>query len=168
MAFKEFVEELYAPMGGVTVRAMFGGLGVFKDAVMFALAVDDVLYLRADSASGVAFAKEKSPQFIYKGMTGREVAMPYWRLPDRLLDDPDDFLAWSETAFAAAMNAATVKAKGKKPTGKAITGKTAASAKPAAGKRPAKKVAAKHPTAKKPRAKTTTTKKLSATRTRKR
>ena len=49
MAFKEFLEELFAPIGGVTVRRMFGGLGIFKDGVMFALVVDDVLYLKADA-----------------------------------------------------------------------------------------------------------------------
>jgi DNA transformation protein len=157
MAFKEFLEELYAPMGGVTVRAMFGGLGVFKDAVMFALAVDDVLYLRADPTSGGVFASENAPQFIYKGMTGREVAMPYWRLPERLYDDPDDFIIWSETAFAVAMRAATVKAKGKKRPVKATT--SAKKAAPSKAK-PAKKTApAKRPTrsskspAKKPAAK---------------
>jgi DNA transformation protein len=54
MAFKEFLEELFAPVGGVTVRAMFGGLGVFKDAVMFALALDNVRYLRAASTANRA------------------------------------------------------------------------------------------------------------------
>ena len=36
--FHEFVMELFAPMGPVTVRRMFGGAGVFKDGLMFALA----------------------------------------------------------------------------------------------------------------------------------
>ena len=65
VAFKEFLEDLYAPIGGVSVRGMFGGLGVFRDAIMFALVVDDVLYLRADEAKRAALREEKAPQFVY-------------------------------------------------------------------------------------------------------
>jgi DNA transformation protein and related proteins len=118
MAFKQFLEELYAPMGGVTVHAMFGGLGVFKDATMFALAVEDVLYLRADASTEANYAQEQAPQFIYRGMKDREVAMPYWRLPERLYDDPDEFIVWANAAFDAAMRAAAEKAKGKRPANK--------------------------------------------------
>jgi len=120
MAFKQFLEELYEPLGGVTVRSMFGGLGVFKQAVMFGLVFDDVLYLRADEATAGRYADERSPQFIYKGMKGREVTMPYYRLPDRLYDDADEFIAWSNAAFAAAMTAATLKVKGQKSRGKTV------------------------------------------------
>jgi DNA transformation protein len=123
MAFKEFLQELYQPMGGVTVRAMFGGLGVFKDGLIFALGVDDVLYLKADAKTEPRFAAEKSAKFIYKGMKGRQIAMPYWRVPDRLYDDPDEFLAWSNAAFDVARQGAAEKAKGKRPAAKKAVAK---------------------------------------------
>jgi DNA transformation protein len=129
VAFKEFLEDLYAPMGGVSVRAMFGGLGVFKDAIMFALAVDDVLYLRADEQSELRYAQEKAPRFVYRGMKGREVPMPYWQLPERLYDEPDEFILWATAAFDAARRAAAAKGKGK-------SAKKAQSAKPATAKAP--------------------------------
>ena len=125
MAFKQFLEELYAPMGGVTVRAMFGGLGVFKHATMFALAVDEVLYLRADASTEASYAREQVPQFVYRGMKGREVAMPYWQLPERLYDEPDEFIVWAKAAFDAAMRAAAEKAKGKRPARKGTAKKAA-------------------------------------------
>jgi DNA transformation protein len=137
MAFKEFLEELYEPMGGVTVRAMFGGLGIFKDALIFGIAFDDALYLRADEATAVRFAAESATQFVYRGMKGREIEMPYYRLPDRLYDEPDEFIAWSEAAFGVAQRAAREKAQRKKPARKA-----AASTKPrsqAATKKPARR-----------------------------
>jgi DNA transformation protein len=130
MAFKEFLEELYAPMRGVTVRAMFGGLGVFKDALIFGIVFDDVLYLRADDRNSARFAAERSPQFVYRGMKGRQIAMPYYRLPERLYDEPEEFVAWSEAAFEVAVRAAAEKAKGKKTARKrAAAGKTAAAKK---------------------------------------
>ena len=46
--FKDFVTELLDGFGPVTIRNMFGGAGVYADGVMFAILVDDVLYLKAD------------------------------------------------------------------------------------------------------------------------
>ncbi len=37
-----------AGFGPVTVRPMFGGAGIFRDGLMFALIADEVLYLKAD------------------------------------------------------------------------------------------------------------------------
>ena len=34
--FHEFVAELFAPMGPVSIRRMFGGAGIYADGVMFA------------------------------------------------------------------------------------------------------------------------------------
>src|SRR6186713_1766057 len=104
MAFKEFLQELYQPMAGVTVRAMFGGLGVFKDGVMFGLGSSEgIYYLRADDKTVDRFVAEGSEPFVYGGMKDRIATMPYYRLPERLFDDTDEFLAWSEAAFAAAL-----------------------------------------------------------------
>ena len=37
--------------------------------------------------------------------------MSYWRLPDRLYDDPDDLALWAKRAFALARQKAAVKPK---------------------------------------------------------
>ena len=47
-SFKEFLIEQMAGFGPVTIRAMFGGAGVMRDGLMFALIDDEVLYLKAD------------------------------------------------------------------------------------------------------------------------
>lgn len=39
--FHEFVAELFAPLGSVSIRRMFGGAGVYFEGVMFALLADD-------------------------------------------------------------------------------------------------------------------------------
>ena len=122
--FAEHLEDLFAPLGGVKLRKMFGGIGVFRDGIMFGLVADDVLYLKADETTSPDYAAEGCGPFVYQGM-GREVAMPYWRLPDRLYDDADDFRAWAEAAVAVARR----------------------TAKPKKAKRPAKKAAAKAKTA---------------------
>ena len=102
-AFNELLEELFEPVGGVSLRRMFGGIGVFKDGVMFGLVDDDVLYLKADDATRPRFEAEGSEPWVYRaGIAPSRSTMPYWRIPERLFDDTDEFAAWARTAFAVA------------------------------------------------------------------
>src|SRR6185503_8658924 len=107
-------EELFAPLRGVTFRKMFGGVGIFKDGIMFALVSVGVLSLKGDGRTSIDFAAEGSGRWTYPGMRGKATAMPYWRLPDRLLDDPDEFAEWTRKAFVVAQQT-------KKPKTKAAT-----------------------------------------------
>lgn len=102
--FQNFLEELFEPVGGVSFRRMFGGLGVFRDGLMFALVADDVLYLKADRDTSLAFTEEGCGPFVYDGKH-RPVAIQYWRLPKRLYDDPDEFRQWALNAVAVAARA---------------------------------------------------------------
>ncbi len=99
--FRAFVEEFFEPVEGTSVRAMFGGLGVFREGIMFALAADEVLYFRADAETEPAFEAEGCEAWVYPGKN-RPMTMPYRRVPERLFDERDEFRAWALTAFAAA------------------------------------------------------------------
>lgn len=44
--FVEFVIEQISFIGGLRVRAMFGGYGVYRDDRIFAIIVDERLYLK--------------------------------------------------------------------------------------------------------------------------
>jgi DNA transformation protein and related proteins len=102
----EFIRELFAQFGPVTVRRMFSGAGIFRDGLMFGLIIRDVIYLKADETNVAAFEREGSVPFTYtRGRTsGRpsQHALPYWRLPERLYDDPDELAEWARCAFAVA------------------------------------------------------------------
>jgi DNA transformation protein len=109
--FNDLLEELFAPLGGVSLRRMFGGVGVFKEGIMFGLVADDVLYLKADETTSPGYETEGCGPFVYEGMKARTVTMPYWRLPDRLLDEPEEFTRWADAAFAVAVRTAKPKKK---------------------------------------------------------
>lgn len=98
----DHLAELFEPVGGVTIKRMFGGLGVFKGGLMFALVADDVLYFKADEATAPRYAAEGFGQWVYEGR-GRKVPMPYWQAPERLYDEPDDFAEWARDAFEVAL-----------------------------------------------------------------
>ena len=113
----EFIRDLFAPFGPVTVRRMFSGAGIFRDGLMFGLIVRDVIYLKADDGNIAAFERENCPPFTYtRGKaSGRpsQHALPYWRLPERLYDDPDELATWARRSFEAAERR---KLKSKRPT----------------------------------------------------
>ena len=61
----EALEDLFRPLGPVTVRRLFGDRGVLLDGVMFALEFRGEIYLKADAESEAAFKAAGSRQFAY-------------------------------------------------------------------------------------------------------
>jgi DNA transformation protein len=101
--FHEFVTELFAPMGPVSIRRMFGGAGVFRDGLMFALLADDIVYLKCDPELRAALEAEGSAPFLWtRPSTGEQVDMGYVQLPSSAMDDPDEASGWARRAFAVA------------------------------------------------------------------
>lgn len=102
----DFIRDLFASFGPVTVRRMFSGAGIFRDGLMFGLIVRDAIYLKADDASIADFEREGYTPFSYtrgkKSGRPSQHALPYWRLPERLYDDPDELAVWARRALTVA------------------------------------------------------------------
>ena len=80
-SFKEFLREQLDPLGHVTIRRMFGKTGVFCD-------------------EAAAF-----PPLNYE-KKGETIDLAFWRAPERLFDEPDEFVTWARAALAAARRVA--------------------------------------------------------------
>ncbi|MGK9164972.1 TfoX/Sxy family protein [Inquilinus limosus] len=105
-SFAEFLRDQLAPLGRVTMRRMFGKTGVFCDGVMLGVLSEDTLYVRVDEHNRAAFQEaEAFPPLSYE-KKGRTIDLSFWRVPERLFDEPDELLAWARAALAAAHRAA--------------------------------------------------------------
>src|SRR5512141_2292252 len=105
-SFAEFLREQLAPVGRVTMRRMFGKTGVFCDGLMFGMVTDNILYLRVDDDNRAAFKEaEASPPLNYEKQ-GRTIDLSFWRVPERLLDEPDELVTWARVALEAASRVA--------------------------------------------------------------
>ena len=101
---------------------MFGGAGIYREGLMFALVFDGAIFLKVDEASIPDFEREGSRPFVYTrakspGKIGR-ASLSYWRLPERLYDDPEELAAWAERALVIAQRKKTTpraRAKPKQP-----------------------------------------------------
>ena len=117
--FVATVLDLLSPWGGVTARRMFGGYGIYRQGLMFALIADDVLYLKVDDGNRSAYQAAGMEPFTYDGKS-KTVTLPYWEAPSELFDEPEAMIAWAKGAFGAPLRARKpekpAKAKKKKKT----------------------------------------------------
>lgn len=105
MLDEEFLQELFASFGEVTVRKWFGGQGILHRGLTFAAVLSGSLRLKADDETVPDFESEGMEPWGYQHKNGKQVTTGYWTVPDRLLDDPDDFRVWAQKAFEVAVRA---------------------------------------------------------------
>jgi DNA transformation protein len=68
-----------------------------------------VIYLKADAETIASFEREDLTPFSYATKKGEHKLTSYWRMPDRLYDDPEELARWARAAHAAALRAADKK-----------------------------------------------------------
>jgi DNA transformation protein len=115
-SFHAFVKELFAGLGPVQIKRMFGGAGVYVDGLMFGLLADNTIHIKAnDDAMKADLRAEGSGPFVWSPQNGprkgEQIDLGYWRLPEAALDDPDEAVKWGRRALALAK----AKAAAKKP-----------------------------------------------------
>jgi DNA transformation protein len=126
-SFHDYVKELFAGMGRVEIKRMFGGAGGYSGGLMFLLLADDTIHIKADDALKAELREEGSGPFVWEPQSGprkgEKVDLGYWRLPDAALDDPDLAAEWGRKALAIAKNKAKAKAPKAKKAGKKASAK---------------------------------------------
>jgi DNA transformation protein and related proteins len=107
--FAEFLREQFVPLGRVTMRRMFGKTGVFCDGVMFGMVTENTLYFRVDDQNRVTFKEAESFPPLNYAKKSSTIDLSFWRVPERLYDEPDEFVAWARAALAAAHRVAATR-----------------------------------------------------------
>jgi len=110
-AFAEFLREQLEPLGHVTMRRMFGKTGVFCDGVMLGMVTQNTFYVRVDDQNRATFKEaESSPPLNYE-KRGCTIDLSFWCVPERVMDEPDELVAWARAALAAAHRVAAKRAR---------------------------------------------------------
>jgi DNA transformation protein len=104
--FTEFLCDQLAPLGRITMRRMFGKTGVFCNGLMFGMVTDDTFYVRVDDQNRAVFKEAKATPPLNYEKKGATIDLAFWRVPERLLDEPDELVAWAQAAVAAARRVA--------------------------------------------------------------
>ncbi|WAM56497.1 TfoX/Sxy family protein [Vreelandella venusta] len=104
-AASEFIANLsdvFVLFGDIQTKRMFGGYGVYRDGLMFALVADDVLYFKVDEHSVGSFIELGMEQFEYE-KSGKRVKMTYYAAPEEIFEDPEHAEEWADRAYKAAL-----------------------------------------------------------------
>ena len=99
------IEEMFAGLGEVSIRRMFGGKGVYHQGLIVGVEFAGDMLLKADDVSAPEFEAAGARRWGYEGKGGKVVLMPYWSIPDDAYDDPDQMAGWVRLAYAAALRA---------------------------------------------------------------
>lgn len=92
-------------------RRMFGGIGLYAGDAFFGLIDDDVLYFKVDDTNRNQYLSRGCEPFHPFG--DETVSMGYYRVPDDLLEDPDEAIRWARASVGVAMSKAAAKKKKK-------------------------------------------------------
>lgn len=110
---KEYLEYIQSQLQVIPdwiSKRMFGGVGFFREGVMFAMVTgDNKFYLKIN--------EEIMPEFEAFGMkafghaSGKKPKMPYYECPVEVLEDADKLHSWAERSFQIAWEAKLKKKK---------------------------------------------------------
>jgi DNA transformation protein len=95
----EILEEVFGPIAmRITSRGMFGGYGLYLDNRIFAIITSTrKLYLKVGDNNRADFESYGSKPFTdTMGKTKKVVSMPYWNLPEEIMQDPNEASSWAE------------------------------------------------------------------------
>lgn len=101
--FRDYVLDQLEDLGGLSHRAMFGGVGLYQDGRFFAIIWRDVLYLKADNTTRADFEAEGMSAF--QPYPGRSGTMQYYQVPLAVLESAHDLVAWARKSVAIAARA---------------------------------------------------------------
>lgn len=101
-ALLEHLRDLFAPLGTVSTRAMFGGHGLYVDGRIIGVVIDEALYLKADELTRPDFEAAGCAPYVY-AQTDPPLTMSYWSVPEEAMDSPQAMRPWAQRAIEAAM-----------------------------------------------------------------
>ncbi len=97
--FVDYCIDLFAPLGRIDSRYMFGGWCLYCNGTVFALIADGAIYLKGDA--------QNIPQFEARGckpfqpFPDKPGTMKYFQAPPEIFEDPDACQRWATGAINA-------------------------------------------------------------------
>ena len=97
-----FIEDQLADFGEVETKKMFGGIGFFREGMMFGMLGGGTFRLKVDAYNQADYEKHGMKPYHSKK---KGKGMPYWEVPAEILEHRKKLTAWAQKAFEAAKRA---------------------------------------------------------------
>jgi DNA transformation protein and related proteins len=99
--FRDYVREQIERVAPLSMRAMFGGVGLYSGGVFFALIDDDTVFFKVDERNRPDF--EAAGMQPFRPFGDDRYSMQYYELPAEVLEDREDLRRWMRGALQAAL-----------------------------------------------------------------
>jgi DNA transformation protein len=99
-SFRAFVLDQLEDLGDILPRAMFGGVGLYRQGLFFGIIAGDVLYFKVDDDNRRDFERKGSRPF--KPYADRSGSKTYYAVPAEVLESPPELALWARKALRAA------------------------------------------------------------------
>ncbi len=100
--FHAFIEDQLSEFEEFECKKMFGGFGFFRDGMMFGMLGGNTFRLKVDDHNRADFESRGMKAFQSKK---KGKGMPYWEVPQDILEDRSELAVWASKAFEAAQRA---------------------------------------------------------------
>ena len=109
VSFTDRVLQLIPGADRVQQRRMFGGVGLFEHNTMFAITVNDRLFLKADAKTRVEFERRGLERFHYD-YNDQSLTLDFYHAPAEVFRRDREMALWVNRARAAAFRGKTMAA----------------------------------------------------------
>jgi DNA transformation protein len=73
---------------------------------MLGMVTQNTLYFRVDDQNRTILKEAEAFPPLNYAKQGSTIDLAFWRVPERLFDEPDEFIVWARAALAAAQRVA--------------------------------------------------------------
>ena len=101
--YLSFIEDQMSAFAPFVSKKMFGGIGFFKEGIMFGMIGGNIFRLRVDETNKNDFEEHG----IKNGYLAdaKKKGMPYWEVPIAIVEDKDELIHWLTKAYAISVKA---------------------------------------------------------------
>ena len=100
--YTAYILDLLAPIGPFTTSHFFGGVGLSRNGVQFAMIMGNSLYFVVDDTTREQYTAAGMACFSYLTKKGRVQVRRYFELPEEVLTDPAELRQWANEAMRVA------------------------------------------------------------------
>ncbi len=94
-----FIKDQMSELDSFVTKRMFGGVGFFREGIMFGMIGDGKFRLRVDDKNRANFEAYEMEPYL-SGKKGK--SMPYYEVPIEIIEDRHTLAQWANTAFEVA------------------------------------------------------------------
>ena len=97
--YRTYIIEQLAALPALSTRRMFGGIGIYSDALFFALIDDDVLFFKVDDANRDDYVSRGMKAFMpFPG----QPSLGYFQVPADVIEEAEELTRWARRSVEVA------------------------------------------------------------------